>query len=272
MTTTLTPAREGRWAIVTGGSSGIGRAHAFELAARGFDIVLVGRDQPRLDSTAATLRTQHGVEVNTVRLDLAEADAAERLLDALDGRDVGVVVATAGKGAPGEFTDIRLEEYLACVNVKIRNNLVLLHHIARDMKAKKAGALLIISSTGGLQGIPGLSNNAATEAYLLALSEALHHELAPHGVRVTGLMPGPTVTPGFLSMVGEHKAPRGAMTPEATAAEGIRALETGRRSHVAGRANRVMMQTLPRGARISLFRRMLGTMFSTTATRNRTFA
>lgn len=261
MVRTLDPAREGRWAVVTGGSSGIGRAHADLLAQRGFSVLLVGRDETRLAATASDLASRHGVETATARIDLAEPDAAERLLVTIGDREVGVFVAVAGKGSPGDFVDIPLADYLDCVTVKVRTNTVLAHALARQMRARGAGAMLIISSTGGLQGIPSLSVNSGTEAYLLALSEALHHELAPHGIRVTGLMPGPTVTPGFLAMVGEKQAPRGAMTPEATAAEGIRALEAGRMTHVAGTANRAMMRGMPRSARIGLFARMLRGMF-----------
>lgn len=87
MSRKLNPAREGRWAVVTGASSGIGRAHAFELAERGFSVLLVGRDQQRLAATAAELESRHHVETTLARLDLTEADAAERLLEAIgDGR------------------------------------------------------------------------------------------------------------------------------------------------------------------------------------------
>lgn len=260
--TTLSPSRQGRWALVTGGSSGIGRAHAFELAARGFDLILVGRDRDRLAQSATDIAQLHGVEVSTLRVDLTSPHAAEDLLAEVVGKQIGVFVATAGQGTPGLFTDTPVAEYLDCVNVKIRNNLVLLHHFAAQMRERGAGAMLIVSSTGGLQGVPALSNNSGTEAYLLAMSEALHHELAPFGVRVTGLLPGPTRTPGMLAMVAEEDVPRGTMTPEAVAAEGIAALEAGRRTHIAGRSNRALLTSLPRSARIGLFRRMVASSFA----------
>lgn len=259
---TLSPRREGRWALVTGGSSGIGRSHAFELAKRGFNIIAVGRDRDRLARTATELTQRHGVEVSTLSVDLARPNAAEEILGEVEGKQVGVFVATAGKGAPGLFTEVSLVEYLDCVNVKVRNNLVLLHHFAREMRERRAGAILIISSTGGLQGVPALSNNSGTEAYLVNMSEALHHELAPFGVRVTGLLPGPTKTPGMLQMVAEEDVPRGTMTADEVAREGIGALEAGRRTHVAGRANRALLRSLPRSARIGLFRRMVATSFA----------
>lgn len=262
MPTPLSPTTEGRWAVVTGGSSGIGRAHAFELAARGFDVVLVGRDQARLDSTAAELSTRHGVVAEPATIDLSDDRAAEALLAQLGDREVGVFVATAGTGAPGDFTDVALDYYLNCVNVKVRNNVALLHTFASGMRERGAGALLIISSTGALQGVASLSVNAASEAFLLSLSEALHDELRPHGVRVTGLMPGPTDTPGLRSMLGDQKRPPGVMTAEATAREGMRALEAGRRSHVASASTRAMVRVLPRPLRIRLFSRMLGRLFA----------
>lgn len=272
MPRTLTPSRDGRWAVVTGGSSGIGRAHAFELAERGFAVLLVGRDAARLDATAADLRQRHGVETAVARIDLTAPDAAERVLQSVGDREVGVLVVVAGKGSPGDFVDVPLEEYLDCVNLKVRNNLVLLHTIARRMRDRGAGAMLVVSSTGGLQGVPSLSNNAATEAYLLAMSEALHHELKPHGVRVTGLLPSATATPGLAAMMGDRPAPRGVMTAEATAAEGVRALEAGKVTHVAGTMNRVVTTVLPRSARIRLFARMIGGLFVAPGPRERSGA
>ncbi|WP_291378382.1 SDR family NAD(P)-dependent oxidoreductase [Demequina sp.] len=259
---TLSPHREGSWALVTGASSGIGRAHARILAQRGFDIIAVGRDHDRLAETVAELKQAHGVDATALRIDLAEPDAAEQLIASIEGVEVGVFIATAGKGSPGLFTAVALADYLECVNVKVRNNLVLLHHFAGAMRVRRAGAILVVSSTGGLQGVPALSNNSATEAYLLAMSEALHHELAPFGVRVTGLLPGPTRTPGMLAMVAEEDVPRGTMTPDEVAKEGIAALEAGRRTHIAGRANRTLLRALPRTARIGLFRRMVAGSFA----------
>ena len=265
----LTPAHEGRWAVVTGASSGIGRAHALELAGRGFSVVLVGRDATRLDSAAAELRRRHRVETAVAQVDLTGPDAAERLLGTVGDREIGVLVVVAGKGSPGEFVDVPLEDYLDCVALKVRNNLVVMHAVARRMRDRGAGAMLVVSSTGGLQGVPSLSVNSGTEAYLLAVSEALHHELKAHGVRVTGLLPGATASPGLLAMLGDRPKPRGVMTVEATAAEGIRALEAGKVTHVAGALNRVVMRAVPRSARIRLFARMIGGLFEAAGPRVR---
>jgi len=267
MSTQLSPLREGRWAVVTGGSSGIGRAHAVELAARGFDLVLVGRDAERLQSTRVAISTEHSVSVETVQLDLAEADAATELLRVLGDREIGVFTAVAGSGSPGDFVEGDLATFLECVNLKVRTNLILLHAIARAMSARGSGAIIIVSSTGALQGVPQLANNAGTEAYLLAMAEALHHELAPHGVKVLGLMPGMTKTPGLSAMVAESDIPRTAQTPQQVAQESLAATEAGRVSHVSGLPNRIVLRALPRRARTAFFARMIsGVMKSSTVT------
>lgn len=259
----LTPSRVGPWALVTGGSSGIGRAHAFELARRGFDVILVGRDAARLESTRLAIENETGVTAHAIRLDLSEDDSAPRLLDAVGDREVGVYVAVAGEGTPGDFTAVDVEEYLACVNLKVRTNLVVTHALARQMRARERGAILLVTSTGALQGVPGLASNAAAEAYLLALGEALHHELKPHGVTVTVLMPGPTSTPGLNAMVPDPTDyPPGTATPEATATQGVAALERGATTHIAGALNRAMLSSLPRRIRTRVMGRVVGSVLA----------
>src|SRR4051812_1247972 len=94
--------RYGPTALVTGASSGIGKAFAEVLAARGLDLVLVARRLDRLDALAARLSAEHGVAVQTRQIDLAQPTAAQQMLDATAGLDVGLVVSNAGFGLKGE--------------------------------------------------------------------------------------------------------------------------------------------------------------------------
>jgi short-subunit dehydrogenase len=260
--TSLTPARTGQWALITGGSSGIGRAHAFELAKRGFDLILVGRDVARLDQTASEISANHGVSVHPIAQDLGEDSSAKKLIAAVGDREIGVYIAVAGEGTPGPFISGDLGSYLTCINVKVRTLMEVTHFVATAMRKRGRGAIMLVSSTGGLQGVGALANNSATEAYVLSLGEALHYELKPHGVTATVLLPGPTSTPGLLRMVPDPAHhPRGVMTPEATAREGIRALERGRPSHIASFPSRILLGVLPRNRRTALMSRMLGDLF-----------
>lgn len=264
--TSLTPARMGQWALITGGSSGIGKAHAFELAKRGFDIILVGRDVARLDQTASDLTVEHGVTVHTIAQDLGLDVSARRVIEAVGDREIGVYIAVAGEGTPGPFAGGDLAAYLTCINVKVRTLMEVTHFVATAMRDRAQGAILLVSSTGSLQGVGALANNSATEAYVTSLGEALHYELKPHGVAVTVLMPGPTDTPGLHRMVPDRaKHPRGVMSPEETAREGIRALEGGRATHIASFQTRLLLGVLPRRARTALMSRMLGDLFQRSA-------
>lgn len=262
MRTPLSPSTSGQWALVTGGSSGIGQAFAYQLAQKGFDIVIVGRSSTRLELTKRAIEAAAGVTVDTVQLDLSHDDSGDSLLEAVAGRNIGVYVAVAGEGTPGLFWRSEVDEYLDCVNLKVRTNLVVTHALARDMRARGRGHILLVTSTGALQGVPKLASNAAAEAYLLALGEALHHELKPYGVNASVLLPGPTRTPGLSAMVPDPKDyPPGTSSPESTAAQGIRLLERGKVFHIAGALNRTMLSTLSRRARTRVMGKMVGSLF-----------
>ena len=266
MRTPLSPSTSGQWALVTGGSSGIGQAFAHLLARKGFDVVIVGRNAMRLDMTKREIEAATGVSVETVQLDLSNDDSGEHLLTALDGREIGVYVAVAGEGAPGPFWRSEVEDYLACVNLKVRTNLVVTHALARTMRARGRGHILLVTSTGALQGVPELASNAAAESYLLTLGEALHHELKPFGVTASVLLPGTTRTPGLSAMVPDPKDyPPGTSSPESTAAQGIRLLERGKVFHIAGALNRTMLSTLPRRVRTRVMGKMVGSLFAAQA-------
>lgn len=254
----ISPQSLGQWALVLGGSSGIGRAIATELAQHGFDLVLVGRNHERLAQAQQQLSSRHGVTVETLAIDLGQDGAGDRVVAALGKRELGLFVTTAGEGKPGFFTETDLDPYLACINVKVRSTLTIAHHLAGTMRQRQRGAMLFASSTGALQGISRLANNAAAESYVLGFGESLHHELKPYGIGVTVFLPGPTLTPGLLAMLPEgSKPPRGTMSPEVTAAQGLKALASGKASVIAGVGNRAAMTLLPRRARTRLLSSMV---------------
>lgn len=257
----LTPNRLGQWAVITGGSSGIGFAHAQILAQHGFDLLLLGRDMGKLDSAKLQLERLSTSKITTRSVDLSvkvERDAVAQEMALLD---IGVYIGNAGAPVPGWFTETPLEEYEQSVGLKISANLALSHTAAKTMKRNRRGLLLLVSSTGGLQGIPYLSNNAAAEAYLMSLGEALHYELKQVGVNACVLLPGPTKTPAFDKMASGKTLPMRPMSASRTAFEGLNAAMRGQPSWVAGRLNRVMARLMSRRMASVLMGSMMGRLF-----------
>jgi short-subunit dehydrogenase len=212
--TTSFQGKYGPWAVVTGASSGIGRALAYRLAAAGLHLVLVARRQAVLTAIADELTQRHGITVKVVAVDLAEDSATEIVAQETAGLDVGLLVAAAGFGTSGRFLDGNLAEELNMLQVNCRALLVLSHHFGQRFRQRGRGGLILLSSIVGLQGIPHAAHYGATKAYVQTLAEALHIELAPVGVDVLAAAPGPTNS-GFATRAGMKMGQ--ALTPEAVA-------------------------------------------------------
>jgi short-subunit dehydrogenase len=253
----------GPWAVVTGSSSGIGREIARHLASSGLNVVLVARRQSQLEEVGRELASRFGVEYRAVKADLSEEGFFERIDDATKDMDVGLFVGNAGVASPGELWTIDRKELLRAVHLKVNANLTLVHHFARRFVSRGKGGVLLTSSIGGLNGVPYVSNTAAVEAYVLTLGEGLHAELKRFGVRVTVLMPGPTLTESMAKMgVDPSEMPVKPMAADRVAAEGLRALQANRATHIAGRMNRLMSRLMPRSMATRLMGAMIGKKFA----------
>jgi uncharacterized protein len=253
----------GPWAVVTGASSGIGKAIARHLGASGIHVVLVARRIVQLEAVGRELALDFGVEYRAVKADLTEPDFFGALEEATRDLDVGLAVGNAGFASPGEFVRLEREELLRGARIKVDANLVLAHHFGQRLVARGRGGLLLVSSIGGLAGVPFVSNTAGVEAYVLNLGEGLHAELEPYGVHVTVLMPGPTLTESMVKMgVDPADMPIKPMSAERCAAEGLRALADNRATHIAGRMNRLMARLMPRSIATSMMGAMIGKKFA----------
>jgi len=193
-----TPTRYGDWALVTGASDGIGQAVAERLAADGVNLVLVARRADVLDASAAAWRARHGVTVRPIALDLSAPDGADRLLAATADLDIGLAVLAAGFGGSGAFIDSPIARELDMLDLNCRAVLVLTHGFAQRLVARGGGGLVLFGSVLGWQGVPYSAHYAATKAYVQSLAEGLRHELAPRGVDVLAVAPGPVHT-GFAA-------------------------------------------------------------------------
>lgn len=193
--------RFGPWALVTGASSGIGRAFAIAAAGQGLDVVLVARRQAELGSVAATIREVHGRNTRILVEDLGDPEAPGRLLQATADLDVGLLVAAAGFGSSGPFLDADVAVEANMVDVNCRASLVLTHGFGRRLVSRGRGGIVLLSSIVAFQGAPFAANYAATKAYVQSLAEGLRVEFAPHGVRVVACAPGP-IESGFAARAG----------------------------------------------------------------------
>jgi len=251
--------RYGKWAVVTGASSGIGRAIASELAAKGLELVLVARRQVELEQIARDLSAQHGVETRVVAVDLATTTALTRIESETKNLDVGLLVAAAGFGTAGDFLDAKLEDELAMLDVNCRAVRHLSLHFGKRFVQRRRGGLIMFGSLVGYQGTPRAAHYAATKAYVQTLAEALHVELAPKGVDVLSSAPGP-VNSRFGTRADMRMG--AAEKPETVARATLNAL--GKKMTVTpGALSKLLtwsLMTAPRGLRVRIMGNIMGGM------------
>jgi short-subunit dehydrogenase len=251
--------RYGKWAVITGASSGIGRATASELAASGLQLVLVARRRAELEQIAKDLSTRHGVETRVLAADLATATTLTQIETETKDLDVGLLVAAAGFGTAGNFLDAKLADELAMLDVNCRAVMQLSLHFGNRFAQRGRGGLILFGSLVGYQGTPRAAHYAATKAYVQTLAEALHVELAPKGVDVLSSAPGP-VNSGFAARADMKMGT--AETPETVARATLNAL--GKKMTVTpGALSKFLtwsLMTAPRGLRVRIMGRIMGGM------------
>jgi short-subunit dehydrogenase len=187
-----------RWstAVVTGASSGIGKEIARRLAQEGTDLVLVARDQRRLDDLAAELSTAHGVDVEVLSADLsapvARAAVEKRLTD--PARPVDLLVNNAGFGTAGRLVDLPLGREEQQVQLNVVSVLRLTSVALSAMVPRGSGTVVNIASIAAFLPAPESATYAATKAFVCSFTESVHEELAGTGVGVTVVLPGFTRT------------------------------------------------------------------------------
>lgn len=225
------PQRYGKWALIAGGSDGLGLALSSELAARGMNCLLVARRAELLQQVAAELKSRHGVETRTLVLDLAQPEASERLEQATADLDLGVVVFNAGAEASGAlFVEAPYVDWQETLQ---RNVLFLtegLYRFGRKLSAQGRGGLLVIGSQAAFGGGARAAIYTATKAYALNLGESIWAELKPQGVDVLTFLFDIADTPKLRSVLARKNIPveaTGAAAVEDLARVAIGALDQG---------------------------------------------
>jgi uncharacterized protein len=189
------PAASKGTALITGASSGIGAIYADRLAARGYDLILVARNEERLHGVADSVTQAHGRNVTIVQADLGRSDDLARVEAILrDDRSITLLVNNAGFGAvtPLLDTDVARMEQMIDINVTAPTRLT--YAAVPGFVARGGGTVINISSIVAVG--PEIMNGVygASKAFVLALTQSLHHELAGKGIRVQAVLPGATAT------------------------------------------------------------------------------
>jgi short-subunit dehydrogenase len=239
-------------AVITGASSGIGAALARVFAAHGHETVLLARREGPLHALADEIAAAGRPRPLAVALDLARVDTPVRLAHELGARglEAAYVVNDAGFGLLGRATELDRAEQLAMIDVNMRALTDLSLRFIESLARHRGGILNVASVSGFLPG-PGMAVYHATKAYVVSLSEALHTELKPLGIRVAALCPGPVHTE-FHARAGIDEASLpGLLTcsAEQVAQQGYDGLMRGRRIIVPGWGNRLLravVRRLPR--------------------------
>jgi short-subunit dehydrogenase len=242
-----------RVTLITGASAGIGAELARIFASHGHRVALVARRADRLGKLADEIAAAGGTAPIVISCDLAQADAGDRIAAALaaEGVEVEYLVNNAGYGLFGRAIDRDRAEQLGIVAVNIRALTDLSLRFADQLVRHRGGILNVGSIAGFLPG-PGMAVYYASKAYVLSFSEALREELAPLGVRVTALCPGPVLSefqaragflPGFDSAILNVSA-------EDVAKAGYRGLMANKRAVLPGLGIKVvpfLLRLFPRG-------------------------
>ena len=207
------------WAVITGASSGIGKALAFEFASRGYPLFLTSRAEQALQTVAAECARRHRCEVRTHAADLADAAQTDGLVLALAAAELeyGVLVNNAGFGVKGKFADTDLAAELDLTHVQLDAMLKLTKALLPGMIHRREGRILNVASVYSFAPVPQQAVYGACKAFLLSFSAALGEEIRGTGVTVTTVCPGVTRTE-FRARAGiVEKNTAAGSTPEAVA-------------------------------------------------------
>ena len=230
----------GEWAVITGASSGIGKALAYEMARKGLNLVLIARGQTALENLSENLQSKFRVSTKVLVADLACQAGIDEVTAKTQALDVGLLVLSAGMESNGSFVKSKLEKELQVIQLNIVSTLVLSRHFTKKMESRKHGGVLFVSSLTAHMPSPYFSNYAASKSYVFSLATSLYGELKSKGIDISVLSPGVTNTAMAESIgIDWSKTPVKTMSPEDVAKETIQ--NFGKKlSIIPGKGNRIM--------------------------------
>lgn len=233
-----------QYALITGATSGIGLELAKLFANDQYNLIIIGRDQAKLEQTAREL-IETGIDVVPIACDLSKPDEVKTLCQDIEqrGLPVHVLVNDAGQGLYGLFKDTELERELEMINLNICATVILSKHFINQMVKRGEGKILNLASIASRTPGPWQSVYHGTKAFVLSFSEAIREELKESNITVTALLPGPTDTDFFNKAEMQDSKivqdPSALSDPAAVAKDGYDALMNGEDHVTSGFKNKM---------------------------------
>jgi short-subunit dehydrogenase len=225
----------GAWALIAGGSEGVGASFARRFADLGLNLILVARKVAPLEALAAEIRDQHGREVRTLSLDLTSLDAVQQIVAQSEGCEIGMLVYNAGADSRVEdFLERPLEESERMIELNVLTPLRLVRQLAPAMTQRRRGGVILLSSFASCVGTPGNLVYAASKAFSNIFAEGLWYELGRHNVHVLGMIIGITQTPAMERMGLSFDGLKVPADPDDLVTEALANLESGPTLHAGG--------------------------------------
>lgn len=192
----ITAAQYGPWAVIPGGSEGVGASFARKLGQAGINLALIARKPGPLAETAEIVRRESGVEVRTLELDLTVSDMLDRIREITDDIEVGLLIYNAGAAhGAAPFLEQPLERSLGLARLNPIGQMSLAYHFGQGMVARGRGGIVLIGSVAGNVGSGGVAAYCGSKAFTQVFAEGLWVELTPKGVDVLCMPLGRTATP-----------------------------------------------------------------------------
>jgi len=199
---------QGKQALVTGSTAGIGFAAALGLAREGAEVVVNGRTQARVDQAAERIRTQvPGAQVRAVAADLSHAEGCAALISAVPELDV--LVNNLGIFEPKDFADISDADWLRFFETNVMSGVRLSRHYLSGMRARDWGRIVFVSSESGVQIPAEMIHYGMTKTAQLAIARGLAETTVGTGVTINSVLPGPTRSEGVATFVEQIARQRG---------------------------------------------------------------
>jgi short-subunit dehydrogenase len=218
----------GPWAVIAGGSEGIGVSFARKLAAAGINLVLVARKQEPMEHLARELRARHGAQVRVLSLDLSQPDMLDRVSKLTEDVEVGFLVFNTGASYGfGNFLQVPLANVLKMIRVSPQALLSLVHHFGTRMLARGRGGIVVMGSMSSVAGTANMAGYGAVKAFSQIFAEGLWAELKPLGVDVLYAVLGATETPARARVLSSPIPGEFVASPDDVAQECLDNLKNG---------------------------------------------